>query len=242
MSANERTTVQAGRFEIPILYEDNHLLIAVKPPNMVVQADHTGDLDILTALKRYIGEKYQKPGTVYLGLVHRLDRPVGGVMAFARTSKAASRLSGQFAGHEAGKEYLAVAQGEFHEPMHWIDYLRKEADGMVRVVAPDAPGAKRAVLTTSPIAAREGLTLTRIQLETGRAHQIRVQHQHAGHPLWGDARYGGGRPGQQIALWAHRLTLTHPTKKEPMVFACLPPSDGAWRMFAPELERIRSRG
>ncbi len=240
MSGNERTIVSAGRFAIPVLYEDNHLLIAVKPPNMVVQADHTGDIDILTALKRYIGEKYQKPGAVYLGLVHRLDRPVGGVMAFARTSKAAARLSEQFAGHAAGKEYLAVAQGEFREPARLTDYLRKEPDGMVRVVAPDAPGAKRAVLTTDPIAARDGLTLTRVRLETGRAHQIRVQHQYAGHPLWGDARYGGGRPGQQIALWAHRLTLTHPTKKEPMSFECLPPLSGAWRAFGPELQALDS--
>lgn len=231
MSATPVETVRAGRFAIPVLYEDNHLLVAVKPPNMVVQADNTGDLDLLTALKRYIGEKYHKPGAVYLGLVHRLDRPVGGVMAFARTSKAASRLSEQFASHAADKQYLAVAQGVFREEMHLVDFLRKDADGMVRVVSADAPGAKRAVLTSTPIAAQDGLTLTRVQLETGRAHQIRVQHQHAGHPLWGDARYGGGRPGQQIALWAYRLTLTHPTKKEAMTFEFRPPLTGAWKQF-----------
>ena len=237
--ADALQTVRAGRFEIPVLYEDNHLLVVVKPPNMVVQADDTGDLDLLTAFKRYIGEKYQKPGAVYLGLVHRLDRPVGGVMAFARTSKAASRLSEQFSGHAAGKQYLAVAQGAFAEPLHLVDYLLKGGDGMVRVVDPSTPGAKRAVLTSTPITTREGLTLTQVQLETGRAHQIRVQHKNAGHPLWGDARYGGGRPGQQIALWAHRLTLSHPTRKEEMTFTCPPPMTGAWRAFEGEIRGLR---
>lgn len=232
-------TVRAGKFEIPVLYEDNHLLVVVKPPNMVVQADDTGDLDILTALKQYIGEKYQKPGAVYLGLVHRLDRPVGGVMVFARTSKAASRLSEQFAAHHAGKIYLAVAQGAIDSEARLTDYLKKDAKtGMVRVVAKDVPGAKHAILTTTPLAKANGNTLVRVQLETGRAHQIRVQHQHMGHPLWGDARYGGGKSGQQIALWAYRLTLTHPTQKIEMTFTCLPPEKGAWQDFAAEIRNL----
>ena len=226
-------TVRAGKFEIPVLYEDNHLLVVVKPANMVVQADDTGDLDLLTALKQYIGEKYQKPGAVYLGLVHRLDRPVGGVMVFARTSKAASRLSEQFAAHHAGKIYLAVAQGIIDSEARLTDYLKKDAKtGMVRAVSANTPGAKHAILTTTPLAHMNGNTLVRVQLETGRAHQIRVQHQHMGHPLWGDARYGGGKPGQQIALWAYRLTLTHPTQQSEMTFTHLPPHNGAWRDFA----------
>ena len=229
-------TVRAGKFEIPVLYEDNHLLVVVKPPNIVVQADNTGDLDLLTALKQYIGEKYQKPGAVYMGLVHRLDRPVGGVMVFARTSKAASRLSEQFSAHHAGKVYLAVAQGAIDSEKRLTDYLKKDAKtGMVRAVAKDVPGAKHAILTTTPLMQNGGNTLVRVQLETGRAHQIRVQHQNMGNPLWGDARYGGGKPGQQIALWAYRLTLTHPTQKTEMTFTYLPPEKGIWQDFSAEI-------
>ena len=232
-------TVRAGKYEIPVLYEDNHLLVVVKPPNMVVQADDTGDLDMLTALKQYIGEKYQKPGAVFMGLVHRLDRPVGGVMVFARTSKAASRLSEQFAAHQTGKTYLAVAQGNIDAEARLTDYLKKDAkSGMVRVVAKNVPGAKHAILTTTPIMQANGNTLVRVQLETGRAHQIRVQHQHMGHPLWGDARYGGGKPGQQIALWAYKLTLTHPTQKAEMTFTHLPPEKGVWQDFSRDIAEL----
>ena len=224
--------VRAGRFDIGVLYEDNHLLVVEKPPNLPVQADRSGDDDLLSILKRYIGEKYEKPGAVYLGLVHRLDRPVGGVMVFARTSKAAARLSAAFAGHEQDKRYLAVCQGEVPGERTLEDELLKDgATGMVRVVPPGTPGAKHARLVTSPLAVRDGLTLTEVRLYTGRAHQIRVQHAHAGWPLWGDARYGGGRPGQQIALWAVSLTLEHPTRRETMTFASRPPMEGAWKTF-----------
>ena len=224
--------ITAGRFEIPLLYEDNHLLAVVKPPNLPVQADSSGDDDLLNILKRYIGNKYQKPGAVYLGLVHRLDRPVGGVMVYARTSKAAARLSKAFVGHAQDKRYLAVLQGTLPGPRVLEDDLWKNpADGMVRVVPPDHPGAKHARLETRPLAARGNLTLTEVRLFTGRAHQIRVQHAHAGLPLWGDARYGGGRPGQQIALWAASLALEHPVRREPMRFAFPPPKDGAWAGF-----------
>ena len=220
----------------PILYEDNHLLVVVKPPNLPVQADRSGDDDLLSILKRYIGHKYQKPGAVYLGLVHRLDRPVGGVMVFARTSKAASRLSKAFAEHQQDKRYLAVLQGEMTGARELIDCLRKDPDGMVRVVGKDAPGAKAAKLRTEPLCVREGLTLTRVTLYTGRAHQIRVQHAHAGSPLWGDARDGGGRPGQQIALWAYELGFEHPVRHEPMRFFRLPPMTGAWARFQDIIE------
>ena len=220
----------------PILYEDNHVLVVVKPPNLPVQADSSGDDDLLSILKRYIGHKYQKPGAVYLGLVHRLDRPVGGVMVFARTSKAASRLSKAFAEHQQDKRYLAVLQGEMTEERELTDYLRKDPDGMVRVVAKDAPGAKLARLKTTPLCRRDKLTLVRVELYTGRAHQIRVQHAHAGYPLWGDARYGGGKPGQQIALWAYELGFEHPVKHEPMRFTALPPMKGAWAKFQDIIE------
>lgn len=236
--------IRAGRFEIPVLYEDNHLLVVVKPPNLPSQADRSGDMDLLTALKAYIGNKYRKPGNVYMGLVHRLDRPVGGVMAFARTSKAAARLSAAFAAHAQDRKYLAVLRGETSQPRRLEDWLAKDGrTGMVRVVAPGAPGAKLAKLETRPLCARDGLTLTEATLFTGRAHQIRVQHANAGFPLWGDARYGGGRPGQQIALWAAGLAFDHPTRGERLSFAAPPPETGAWRAFAPEIaEWFRARG
>lgn len=229
--------IRAGKYAVDVLYEDNHLLVVVKPPNLPAQADRSGDDDLLSILKRYIGNKYQKPGNVYLGLVHRLDRPVGGVMVFARTSKAAARLSAAFAEHAQDRRYLAVLQGELAGERTLEDDLLKDGStGTVRVVAPGTPGAKRARLRTAPIARRDGLTLTEATLYTGRAHQIRVQHAHAGFPLWGDARYGGGRPGQPIALWAASLALEHPTRHEPMRFAAPPPDAGAWRLFRDEIE------
>ena len=228
--------VRAGKYTIPILHEDNHLLVVVKPPNLPVQADRSGDDDLLSILRRYIGNKYQKPGAVYLGLVHRLDRPVGGVMVFARTSKAASRLSAAFAKHATQKRYLAVLQGRLDRRRTLEDTLLKGPDGMVRVVEPNAEGGKDAWLDTEPLCFRDGLTLARVTLHTGRAHQIRVQHAHAGLPLWGDNRYGGGKPGQQIALWAAELQFEHPVRREPMRFAALPPVAGAWVKFQDVIE------
>lgn len=214
-----------------VLYCDNHMLVAVKPFNMPSQSDSSGDEDMLTALKKYVGIKYSKPGNVYLGLVHRLDRPAGGVMVFARTSKAAARLSSQFAAHSQGRRYLAVVRGDMRGERRLVDYLAKGGDGIVRIVGENAPGAKRAELVTRPLAVRGGLTLTDVELFTGRAHQIRVQHASAGYPLWGDARYGGGKPGQQLALWAYMLTIKHPTRDEVLTFSARPPRSGAWLNF-----------
>lgn len=210
-----------------ILYEDNHLLVAVKPPNIPSQGDPSGDADMLTLLKAYIKEKYHKPGEVYLGLVHRLDRPAGGVMAFARTSKAAARLSAQFAGHGTKKHYLAVlsaagAGGSFS------DFIRKEANGSACLCPEDAPNAKSARLSYLPLAQSAGLTLADVALQTGRHHQIRVQMAGHGLPLWGDQRYNpAAKPGQQLALWAYSLTLEHPTLRRAMTFTALP-AGGVW--------------
>lgn len=229
--------IRCGKFEIPVLYCDNQVLVVIKPCNIPVQADSSGDMDLLTALKRYVGQRFNKPGAVYLGLVHRLDRPVGGVMVFARTSKAAQRLSDAFAGHTVDKRYLAVLQGTLTAPRsleHWL--LKDGASGNVRAVSENTSGAKRALLDTRPIAARNQTTLTEVILHTGRAHQIRVQHQSAGFPLWGDNRYGGGKAGQQIALWAYQLSFSHPTQKIPMTFTALPKAVGGWAFYQDVLE------
>lgn len=217
---------------IPILYEDNHLLAVEKPANMPVQGDSSGDDDLLTLLKGYIKDKYNKPGDVYLGLVHRLDRPVGGAMVFARTSKAAARLSGQFSSHGAIKTYLAVAEG--NAPGGELEgfILKDEATGSSALVPENTCGAKSARLTYAPIAYRKGRTLVRVSLHTGRHHQIRVQLAGAGYPLWGDQRYNrDARPGQQIALWACSLEIEHPTLHTRLRFTSTP-SGGVWKDFS----------
>lgn len=214
---------------LQVLYEDNHLLFVKKPPNMPVQADSSGDLDVLSALKAYIKEKYEKPGEVYLGLVHRLDRPVGGAVVFCRTSKAAARVSEQIRAGAMEKTYLAVVSGNPPESGHIVDYLVKDGTtNMVRVCEESAPGAKRAALSYETLAREGGLALVRVQLETGRSHQIRVQMKHAGFPLWGDNRYGNGKPGEQIALWSYEIGLEHPTKKEKITVQCPPPKEYPW--------------
>jgi 23S rRNA pseudouridine1911/1915/1917 synthase len=215
-----------------VLYEDNHILVAVKPPNMLSQADHTGDADMLTEMKAYIREKYHKPGNVYLGLVHRLDRPVGGLMVFARTSKAASRLSAQMREHDMGRQYLCVACGEVPETFTLTDYLIKdEIRNKVVVCEADEKGSKLAILHGRCIDRRNGTALCAIRLETGRKHQIRAQMSNIGAPLWGDNRYGSGIPGQQIALWGYKLTFRHPTQNEIMTFHSLPEGN-IWDTYA----------
>lgn len=207
------------------------MLVAVKPPNMLSQADRTGDTDMLTELKEYIKVKYAKPGRVYLGLVHRMDRPVGGLMVFARTSKAAARLSAQVATHEMGREYLCVVTGPVQDSFTLTDYLVKDSRlNQVEVCEADVKGAQEAILHGECIERREGTALCAISLETGRNHQIRVQMAHAGAPLWGDNRYGHGIPGQQIALWGYKLTFTHPTTRETMTFYDVP-YGGIWTLY-----------
>jgi 23S rRNA pseudouridine1911/1915/1917 synthase len=215
-----------------ILYEDNHVIVAVKPPNMLSQADHTGDPDILSILKDYLKQKYHKPGNVYLGLVHRLDRPVGGLMVFARTSKAAARLDAQLRNHETGREYLCVAVGEVEDKFTLTDYLiHDEIKNREVVCEADEKGAKLAILHGRCIERRERTALCGIRLETGRKHQIRAQMSNYGAPLWGDNRYGGGIPGQQIALWGYKLTFIHPTTRKLMTFHAMP-DGGIWNTYA----------
>lgn len=221
--------------KIKVIYEDNHLLVVEKPVNILSQGDETNDPDMLTLLKQDVKERYNKPGEVYLGLVHRLDRPVGGVMVFARTSKAASRLSDQIRKKEFNKTYVAVVHGVPHASEATLEhYLYKDGStNMVKVVDKSFEGAKEAVLDYKVLESRENLSLVKVNLHTGRPHQIRVQFSEIGCPLYGDQRYGRdlNKPGQQIALWSTRIVCMHPTLKEEMTFNCLPPGDYPWSLF-----------
>ena len=220
---------------IKAVYEDNHLLVAVKPHGQLTQSDETGDLSLQDECKQYIKEKYQKPGEVYLGLVHRLDRPVGGLVAFARTSKAASRLSEQLRTHHMEREYLAVVEGEDLPARGDLrDWLLQGEDGLVRVVPEGTPGAKEARLRYERLGAREGTALVHLRLETGRKHQIRVQLSHLGYPICFDMRYGHGERGRDIALFGAVLRLTHPTRKEEMTFTARP-ENPAFRPYEKEI-------
>jgi len=215
-----------------ILYEDNQVLVAVKPPNMLSQADITRDPDLLTLLKEYIREKYHKPGNVYLGLVHRLDRPVGGLMVFARTSKSAARLSAQLKEHDLGREYLCVVTGDPPDEFTLTDYLiHDDIKNREVVCEADVKGSKMAILQGRCVSRREGTALCVIRLRTGRKHQIRAQMSNLGTPLWGDNRYGEGIPGQQIALWGYKLTFRHPTLGELMTFHSMP-EGSIWNRYA----------
>jgi 23S rRNA pseudouridine1911/1915/1917 synthase len=218
-----------NRSPIPVIFEDNHVLIVVKPPNMPTQADDSLDLDLLAALKEDIKKRYSKPGSVYLGLVHRLDRPVGGVMVFAKTSKAASRLSESVRSRDFGKCYWAIVHGEPEKKQDkLIHYLLKDArksKNMVTSVPKETPNAKEAILEYETIGSTNGLSLVYVRLHTGRSHQIRVQLATIGNPLYGDQRYGAhiNQAGQQIALWSAELSFEHPTLKKRLTFFSSPP-------------------
>ncbi|AGC69357.1 ribosomal large subunit pseudouridine synthase C [Thermoclostridium stercorarium subsp. stercorarium DSM 8532] len=224
------------RNNISVLYEDNHLLVVEKPPNIPVQADISGDPDLLSMLKNYIKEKYSKPGNVFLGLVHRLDRPVGGVMVFARTSKAASRLSEQIRSRKMQKTYLVVTEGSFETESGTLhNYLIKNRnENRVSVVPEGTPNSYEAVLHFDVIDRFDGMTLLKINLITGRPHQIRVQLSHNGHPVIGDAKYGKtGKNGftDNLALWSYQLSFKHPVKDEILSFTSLPPTCYPWTLF-----------
>lgn len=217
-----------------VIYEDNHLLVVEKPVNMPTQADSSGDRDLLTRMKDYLKKKYEKPGNVYLGLVHRLDRPVGGVLVLAKTSKAAGRLSEQVREDRFRKIYLAVVHGSLREGRQLTHYLLKNTvKNQVSVVPEGTAGAKKAVLEYEPLETMGNLSLVKIRLHTGRSHQIRVQMAAIGHPLYGDQKYGKqvNRSGQQLALWAVEVGFIHPVSREPVSFRSLPPKDFPWTEF-----------
>lgn len=221
---------------IEVLYEDNHLLVVVKPCNIPSQADITGDPDMLSLLKSDLKRRYNKPGNVFLGLVHRLDRPVGGVMVFAKTSKSAARLSQQIRERTFQKTYLSVLNGALEQPEGTlVHYLKKDsATGNVFVVPPNSKGAQEAILDYHLCCSSGSLSLVNVELHTGRSHQIRVQFAAIGHPLFGDQRYGEAinKPGQQIALWSHKIQCQHPTREEILSFCFDPPfHQQPWSFF-----------
>ncbi|HBU11294.1 MAG TPA: RNA pseudouridine synthase [Clostridiales bacterium] len=214
-----------------ILYEDNHIIVAVKPRNMPSQADSSGDMDFLSGVREYVRVTYNKPGKAYLGLVHRLDRPAGGVMVFARTSKAAARLAGQMRRHTFEKDYLVVTRAGIPKAGTLKDWLLKDsAANRTRVAKEGEAGAKYAELSYRVAGEKEGLALLKIRLVTGRSHQIRVQLSHMGAPLVGDVKYGGSK-NDTLCLWAWGVRFLHPTRQTKMEFYYPPPAVYPWNLF-----------
>lgn len=221
--------------ELDVVYEDNHLLVVIKPQNVPSQEDSTKDKDMLTMCKEYVKEKYNKSGEAYVGLVHRLDRPTGGLMVFAKTSKCASRLAEEMKSGEFNKEYLTVVVGKPKMDSELlVHYLKKdEKDNVVRVVPMLEQGAKKAELVYKTLEFNDKLSLLNIKLFTGRSHQIRVQMSTVKCPVFGDVKYHGDIvKGYNLALWAYKLSFVHPTTKQIMNFICYPPVDEVpWNYF-----------
>lgn len=217
---------------LKILYEDNHIIVVVKPVGIPVQEDKTKDIDMLSIIKKYLKEKYDKKGNVYLGLVHRLDRMVGGVMVFAKTSKAASRISEYIRQKNFKKKYLAILNGELlvdgntHQLKNYL--VKKQKLNMSRVVLKETKNSKLAELEYKVIKNFEykgkKYSLVDINLHTGRHHQIRVQFANIGYPLYGDIKYGKliNKSSHGVALWSYYLSFFHPTKDEYLEFICKP--------------------
>ena len=210
--------MEDGKVMINILYEDNHLLVAEKKVGVLSQSDGSSTPDMLTILKKYLKDKYNKPGNVYLGLVHRLDKNVGGVMVFAKTSKAARRLSEQIRNREFKKTYLAICKGVINSDGRYQDYLKREE---YRSVVSNSKDGKIAILSYEVIKVKNNNTLLKINLETGRHHQIRVQFSYHNHPLLGDEKYGS-KGKYPLALYAYKLEFYHPTTKEILSFTSIP--------------------
>ncbi len=201
---------------INIIFEDNHLLVVEKPINIPTQEDNSKDKDLLTILKEYLKVKYNKPGNVYLGLVHRLDRPVGGIMVFAKTSKCASRLSEQIRLDKFNKVYNAVVMNKINDEGTLTDYLLK--DTKKNIVKIDKNG-KLSILSYKRLNTIDNMSLVEIKLKTGRSHQIRVQMSHNGNPLYGDQKYNNNaKVGEQLALFAKKIEFSHPITNELLTF------------------------
>jgi 23S rRNA pseudouridine1911/1915/1917 synthase len=214
----------------PVFFEDNHLLVVFKPAGLLSQGGATAEANLLDLSKAWIKARYGKPGRVFLGLVHRLDRPVAGVMLFARTSKSAARLSEQIRNRSLRKVYLAVVEGRMpSEAGEMVHHLERRTDA-VRIVSAPCPGSREARLAFRVEAVSGGRSLVEIDLKTGRKHQIRVQLAHAGCPILGDVRYGASAPlpAGRIALLARQITFVHPTRQEPLSFTSPLPAGWPW--------------
>ncbi len=211
-------------YKLNIIYEDNHIIVVDKIAGVLSQSDDSNDMDMLTLVKRYIKEKYNKPSEVFLGLVHRLDTVTSGVMVFARTSKSASRLSEQIRQNNMKKTYLAVFEEEIKQKRgNYTDYLLKDSKKNTVTVTKDKNKGKIAVLNYEVLNINNGRTLAKIELITGRSHQIRVQFSSRGYHIYGDAKYGAkNKEKKAIALHSYELSFIHPTKKEEMTFICEP--------------------
>jgi 23S rRNA pseudouridine1911/1915/1917 synthase len=213
---------------IEVIYEDNHLLVINKPKHMPSQADESQDLDVATAMKQYLKDKYNKPNNVYLGLLHRLDRPVSGLMVLAKTSKAAARMSKQIQDQKIIKQYHCVVEGKPKQGVY-VDYLKKDQKLNQTVVSKDG---KKAELDVISVVTKGQLSLCHISLHTGRSHQIRVQMAHRNTPIYNDHRYNkNAKIGQDIALIATYLEFVHPTTKELMTFKLPLPINYPWDQF-----------
>ena len=221
--------------ELIILYEDNHIIVVLKPQNIACCPDESGDDNLFDCIKRYIKEKYSKPGNVFLGLIHRLDRPTGGVMVYAKTSKAAARLSEQLKGGGFEKKYLAVLCGTLQKKSGTLEnYLRKNSvNNMVYVCTQTEEGAKFASLDYNVLQEVGTLSLADIKLHTGRTHQIRVQMAAMNAPVYGDMRYGGEHAVKgRLALWAYSLSFPHPVTGERLRYIAEPPlEEKPWKFF-----------
>lgn len=224
---------------LEILYEDNHVIAVNKKSSDIVQGDKTGDVTLPDRIKEYLKEKYQKPGNVFCGVIHRLDRPTSGVVLFARTSKGLERLNKQFRDKETNKVYWAVAENEpSTKTGTLINYLKKnESQNKSYVHSTEVPGSKKAILNYKVIACSDNYFLFEIQLETGRHHQIRAQLSSIGCPIKGDVKYGAKRPNNDlsISLHARELSFMHPTTKEQISITAPVPEDPLWKYFAKEL-------
>ena len=229
-------------FTPDIVYEDNHLLVIIKPHNIGVQEDESKDDDLLNLLKNYIKVRDNKPGNVFLGLVHRLDRPTGGVMVFAKTSKCASRLTEQLKNKEMKKAYLCVVLGKPNQDKARLNcYLVKDAKtNTVNLATKSDYGAKEAILDYEVLDTKSNLSLIKVNLLTGRSHQIRVQMSKQNQtPIYGDFKYGDKAHGGNLALWAYELKFKHPTTQKPMVFKVLPDTEKpVWKAFESQLSKL----
>ncbi|RIV27334.1 RluA family pseudouridine synthase [Fibrisoma montanum] len=218
-----------------VVYEDNHLLIVNKEPGILVQGDRTGDVTLLDVLKEYVKEKYNKPGDVFLGLVHRLDRPVSGLVVFARTSKALERMSEIFRKRQVQKTYWAVVRQkpprDSDKLVHWL--VKDEQKNQTTAHEYEVPGSQRAELTYRVLGRINEHYLLEVNPVTGRPHQIRAQLSAIGCPIRGDIKYGYDRavPDKKIYLHARRLYFVHPVKKEPIICKAGVPNDPFWEEF-----------